>query len=151
MESQRLAQETFCHVAIVVDDIERAAKAWAEALGVPVPQGQLTDPAEKAHTRYRGQPTDGRAKLAFFQLGPVTIELIEPVGGPSVWQERLDAAGPGVHHVAFQVRDADATVERLKGQGMDVVQTGEFTGGRYIYLDAAERLGVLLELLANRR
>jgi catechol 2,3-dioxygenase-like lactoylglutathione lyase family enzyme len=144
-----LASEAVCQVALVVKNIEAAAKAWAEVLGVPVPEARLTDPASQAHTRYRGRPTEARAKLAFFRLGPVSIELIEPVGEPSTWHDGL--RGPSaVHHIAFHVKDAAPVLERLAGLGLKAVQTGDYRGGRYTYVDAAARLGVTLELLEDR-
>jgi hypothetical protein len=78
-----LKHELFCQVAVIVADIEAASAAWAGLLGVPVPAWSLTDSEDQAHTRYNGEPSMARAKLAFFDLTPqVRLELIEPVGGP---------------------------------------------------------------------
>jgi len=41
-------------------------------------------------------------------LGSLSLELIEPVGGPSTWREFLDTRGEGVHHIAFHVPDTEA-------------------------------------------
>ncbi len=137
-------------VAIVTDDIESAAARWAELLGVEVPTARWTDGREMAHTEYRGEPTEGRARLAFFDLGPqVRLELIEPDEHPSTWREFLDAHGPGLHHVAFQVRDMDQVLARLDAHEMPLVQKGDYTGGRYAYVDAEGPLGCILELLEN--
>jgi len=135
-------------VAFVVKDIEKAAKIWAEALGLDAPKWIITDTADTAHTLYKGKPTEARAKLAFLNLGQVTIELIEPVGGPSTWLDGLKTGG--VHHIAFNVQDADAAGAALAEQGMKVIQTGDYTGGRYVYIDASAQLGTVLELLAKR-
>ena len=72
-----------CQVAIVVRDIEKTSKAWGEVLGVAVPPWRLTDPSAESHTQYRRKSTEARAKLAFFDLGQVKLELIESVGAPS--------------------------------------------------------------------
>ena len=149
MADEGLSQGKLCQIALVVEDIEKASKAWAAALGVPVPPWSLTDTADKSHARYRGRPTEAQAKLAFLPLGQVTIELIEPVGKPSTWHDGL-AGRSKVHHVAFHVADADQATRRLQDQGLDLVQTGDFTGGRYVYLDATAQLGTILELLADR-
>ena len=90
-----------------------------------------------------------RAKLAFFQLGQVSIELIEPFNGPSTWQEFLDEKGEGVHHIAFEVDDAQASVAELEGMDMTMVQKGDYEGGSYTYVDAQKSLGLVLELLQN--
>ena len=149
MTGQGLSKFTFCQVGLVVRNIERSAQAYSQALGLPVPEIILTDPLEVAHTNYRGSPSEGRAKLAFFNLGQVSIELIEPVGGPSTWQEFLDTKGEGVHHLAFQIKDTGQVVEFLADQGVSFVQQGDYTGGMYTYLDATKPLGVILELLEN--
>jgi catechol 2,3-dioxygenase-like lactoylglutathione lyase family enzyme len=150
MADEGLAAETVCQVAIVVKDIEKTSKAWAEALGLPVPETHLTGPGEETHVRYRGKPTEARARLAFFDLGPITIELIEPVGEPSTWRDGLAGREAAFHHLAFRVRDAERALQRLERQGMEVVQTGDFPGGCYIYVDAMKRLGTMLELLASQ-
>jgi catechol 2,3-dioxygenase-like lactoylglutathione lyase family enzyme len=136
-------------IGIVVRDVERSSKAYAELLGVGVPEWEITDLVEKSHTQYRGKPSKARAKLAFFQLGNIVIELIEPVGGPSTWQEFLDTKGEGVHHIAFEIKGMDKQIASLKGSGIPLIQRGDYTGGRYAYLDGVPKLGVILELLEN--
>ncbi len=136
-------------VAIVVKDIEASARRYAEVFGVEVPGVRLTDTADKTHILYNGQTTTGRARLAFIKLDNLTLELIEPVGGPSTWQETLDARGEGVHHIAFRVDDIEDQVSFLQRHGGRLVQQGRFTGGRYAYVDASEPLGLVIELLAS--
>jgi len=148
-ELNALTCRTVCQIGFVVEDVERSAARWADVLGIDVPGWRLTAPAEETHSLYRGAPTEGRAKLAFIQMENISIELIEPVGGPSTWQEFLDAKGEGVHHIAFRVEGTDAVVEMLEGKGLPLVQRGDYTGGRYSYIDSGPKLGVLLELLES--
>jgi methylmalonyl-CoA/ethylmalonyl-CoA epimerase len=149
MDNAALGTHIACQVGLIVRDIERSIETYSRVLGVPEPEIVVTDGPEIAHTRFRGELTDARARLAFFELGQVSLELIEPIGGPSTWQEFLDEKGEGVHHVAFIVEDTDAVVKLLEGEGVGVVQQGDYTGGRYTYLDSASALGVVLELLEN--
>ena len=150
MTQPTVGTNVICQVAIVVKDIEKTAKAWQEVLGLPEARVIVTDPAEKSHIRYRGQPTEARAKLAFFQMGEqLSVELIEPIGGPSTWQEHLDARGEGVHHIAFRVKGMDQVVADLAAKGVPTVQRGDYTGGRYAYCDSIGPLKVVLELLEN--
>ena len=146
---ETLGSRVVCQIGLVVRDIEKSTKTYADLFGVEVPDWSLTDPEERAHTRYRGQSSAGRAKLAFFQLGEVSLELIEPVGGPSTWQEFLEAKGEGVHHIAFQIKGMDDQVAILEKKSMPLVQCGDYTGGCYAYIDSAPQLGVILELLEN--
>ncbi|GFR39044.1 hypothetical protein PRECH8_23400 [Insulibacter thermoxylanivorax] len=53
---------------------------------------------------YNGEVTAARAKLAFFDMGSLQLELIEPDEHPSTWREHLDQHGEGVHHIAFQIQ-----------------------------------------------
>ncbi|NQT54116.1 VOC family protein [bacterium] len=149
MSNEGIGTTTICQIAVVVRDIEKTAAAYADLFGLPVPTARLTDTADKTHARYRGHPTDARAKLAFFHFGPLSLELIEPVGGPSTWAEHLEAHGEGVHHIAFRVEGMDDVVAGLEAKGLTTVQRGDFTGGRYAYIDALEPLKVMLELLES--
>lgn len=149
MAEAGLKLESVCQIAIVVKDIEQAAQKWANVFGVQAPESRLTDPEEKSHIRYHGQPTSAQAKLAFFQMGQISLELIEPVGGPSTWKEFLDEHGEGVHHIAFRVKGMDDVLAYLSGKDLPTAQRGDYTGGRYAYVDAARMLGVNLELLEN--
>ncbi|MGD9345470.1 MAG: VOC family protein [Candidatus Aminicenantes bacterium] len=136
-------------IGVVVQDIEKASQAYAEFLGVDNPQWFLTDTVDKAHTVFKGNSTEARAKLAFFELENITIELIEPVGGPSTWQEFLDDKGEGIHHIAFEINDMDKKIERLKAGGMSLLQKGDYEGGHYSYMDAGANLALIIELLEN--
>jgi len=148
-QKEILNSRVVTQVGIVVRDIDRTTKAWAGLLGVEAPKWSLTDPVETGHTKYRGQSTTARAKLAFIDLGQVQLELIEPVGGPSTWKDFLDRNGEGVQHIAFLIRDMDGQMRILERQGMPAVQRGDYTGGRYGYIDSNSKLGVMLELLEN--
>jgi len=149
MGKSRFGSSTMCQVGLVVKDVEKSAKAYAELFGTEVPEIIVTDPEEKAHTRYRGEPTQARARLAFFDMGSLSLELIEPVGGPSTWKEFLDEKGEGVHHIAFHIKGTDEVVEGLEEKGIPVVQQGDYTGGRYTYVSSEKALSVIVELLEN--
>lgn len=149
MADNVLGTDIVCQVGVIVEDIDRVSKAWADLLGVEVPPARLTDGEDLSHIRFRGEPTDARAKLAFFDLGQVQLELIEPVGGPSTWREFLDQHGQGIHHIAFRIQGMDDIIARLEARGVPPVQRGDYTGGRYGYVDGVPLLGAILELLEN--
>jgi methylmalonyl-CoA/ethylmalonyl-CoA epimerase len=149
MKNNRQGIGTLCQIGIIVKDIEKAVKRFSSILDLPVPEIMMSEPVEIAHTRYRGNSTNARAKLAFFPMGQVTIELIEPVGGPSTWQEHLEEKGEGVHHIAFHVEDSDETCRHLEENDVAVVQQGEYTGGRYTYCAGKDLNNIMLELLED--
>ena len=147
--SEAILPPVVTQIGIIVRDIERTAQRYSRLFGVPVPSIVITDGYDKARTTYEGQPSHARAKLAFFKLGQVSLELIEPIGEPSTWQKHLDEKGESVHHVAFQVKGTPQVVAALAEEGIPVQQQGYYTGGMYTYVDSAEQLGVCLELLEN--
>ena len=90
-------------VGIIVADIETKAKAWADVLGLSVP--------EIIHHRYDGYGPDrvsgrvdaGVSQAGLLPPGPVDLEPIEPIDGPSTWKDQLDQnmATAALHHIAF--------------------------------------------------
>lgn len=149
MGENGLGTNIVCQVGLIVRDVEKSAEAYSQVFGLPRPNVIITDTVDVAKTTYRGEPTSARAKLAFFDMGQVSLELIEPIGSPSTWQEFLDEHGEGVHHIAFRIKGTDEVVAYLQGQGIEVVQQGHYTGGMYTYVDSAPALGVILELLED--
>lgn len=149
MADQSLGSTTVAQVAIIVKDIEARAQAWAGILGLPVPEIRTTDTVDIAKTEYQGQPSTARAKLAFFHLGQVALELIEPIGEPSTWKDQLDAHGDSLHHIAFQIKGMRDKLAFLDSKGISLIQRGEYSGGRYAYVDSSAQLGAIVELLEN--
>ena len=139
-------------IAIVVRDVEKYAKSYAEFFGMDVPQIIVSETEDKAKTRYLGRTTKARVKQAFFRFDNVTLELLEPVGGPSTWKEFLDSNGEGVHHIAFEIKGMDDRIAQMQDRGATLIQEGRwtsYTGGRYAYFDSNTQLAVILELLEN--
>jgi methylmalonyl-CoA/ethylmalonyl-CoA epimerase len=149
MDNNAIGSKTITQIGIVVKDIEKSIRSYCSIFGVDRPKIIITGDYESAHTMFRGLPSTARAKLAFIEMGNLQIELIEPDGQPSTWQEHLDSNGESVHHLAFQTRDTDKVVADLARCNVPVAQQGDYTGGRYTYLDSAKILGVNLELLEN--
>ena len=150
-----LGTRNVCQIAIVVRDVEKTARAFAEFLGVAVPPIKMTEPGRKVGMTFRGEPSDAQCKLAFFDLENTVLELIQPLGGHSSWQEVLDQKGEGVHHIAFRVNDTAGKVRTLAAEGASLFHQGLFRPGikpeegQYTYVDTREKLGVLIEMLEH--
>ena len=138
-------------IAIVVKDIAEACRRWSDLLGQPIPNVIVTQPGDEVEMTFRGAPSGAQAKLAFFNLGQVQLELIEPMGGRSTWQEALDQNGESVHHIAFWVEGMQKSVDFLRERGIPMVQRGDMGEGQYAYFDGEDKLGVTLELLERKR
>ena len=149
MADYTLGNNIVVQVGIIVRDIEARVRDWSRILGLAQPAIITTDPVEIAHTEYQGQPTPARAKQAFFQMGQLAVELIQPLGEPSTWQDQLDAHGDSIHHIAFRIEGMGDKLAYLASQDMPLLQRGDYTGGRYAYVDGSAQLGLILELLEN--
>jgi methylmalonyl-CoA/ethylmalonyl-CoA epimerase len=149
MEKGLLGSDVVTQIGIIVKDIDRASEKMAAFFGVEKPQAMVTAGYDEARTEFRGKASDATAKLAFFHCGQVDIELIEPDGKPSTWQEFLDEHGEGVHHIAFVINGMKMVVDGLEKAGFPLIQKGEYQGGRYAYVDTSDTLKTIVELLEN--
>lgn len=149
MTDHPLGNRAVAQIAIVVRDIEKAVEVYSRLLGMEKPPISISGEYEAAQTQYHGQPSQARVKMAFFNLGSVQLELMQPVGEPSAWKDVLDVRGEGLHHIAFRVPDTDAALAYLDEQGMPMIQQGQYTGGQYTYVDSEPQLGIMVELLEN--
>jgi methylmalonyl-CoA/ethylmalonyl-CoA epimerase len=141
--------KSIVQVAIVCRDIEATSKRWAAFLDVKPPEISTTKPGLETKMIHRGKPSDARAKLAFMDAGSCQIELIQPLGPESSWQEALDANGESIHHIAFKVKNLKKSLETCQSLGLPLLHHGRWSGdnGTFAYLDSKEKLGAVIELL----
>ena len=132
----------------VVHDVEKAVEHFAALFGMERPKVVHTTPPDgsnpKVYNRFRGRSIGGRVKLANLQMGPVTVEVIEPVDADSPWAEFQRRHGDGIFSLVFTVKDFDAHIERLGSEGMPIFHRGEYGSGRYAYFESKDQLGVTI-------
>jgi methylmalonyl-CoA/ethylmalonyl-CoA epimerase len=138
-------------IALVVADLEVAVRAYADALGIgPWNVYTIGAPAMTGMT-YRGEPADFVIRHALAYSGEVMLELVQPIGGPSIWQEYLDARGASLHHIAFYVDDFDAAAAEMASRGWIGVQTGVGFGrsrdGVFTYYEHPLATGIIAEVV----
>lgn len=136
-------------IGYIVKDIEEARTRFAQFFSMDIPEIIITDEYEKTQAEYRGNPSKARAKLAFFHLENLDIELIEPDQEQSVWREFLEEHGEGIQHLAFEIKGMKQKIELFGADGMELLQKGEYTGGRYAYIDTTKAINTVVELLEN--
>ncbi|MDA8627635.1 VOC family protein [Pseudomonadales bacterium] len=140
-------------IAFVVDDIDKYLAMFAELFGIETPASNVTGSHEETQSSYRGEPTEGRIRVGYIPLENIVLELIEPVEGPSVWQDCLEQNGNGIHHLAFIVDGMEHLIGSLGDVGLPLLQNGIFPamgaapGGRYAFLEGLDKLGFDVELL----
>lgn len=147
LNSLRLAQ-----VGFIVRDIEITKQKFAEFLGIPVPPTVTSGDYAVTQTLVEGQPApEAGCRMAFFDLENIQLELIEPNGVKSTWQDFLDKHGEGIHHIAFQVDGTDKKLLTLEGMGFKCAQRGKYNdgSGEYAYVDATDDLKCIIETLES--
>jgi methylmalonyl-CoA/ethylmalonyl-CoA epimerase len=95
---------------------------------------------------YRGRETTCSMKMGTLNYFNLNIELIQPLGGESIYQEFLDGGKEGLHHIATYVDDIPAYIASLKKKGIGVLQTGQIVKMHYAYMDTEETFGIIIEL-----
>jgi methylmalonyl-CoA epimerase len=137
-------------VALAVRDLDEKVRVWTELLGVEPVRVLTSPPPEEAGTEYKGESTAARLRVAVFKVGDSSLELLEPIGGPSVWSEFLELHGEGLHHVGFIADDLEEGIETLAAEGCEVVQRASydhgFGKGRYAYFASESQFGAMIEL-----
>jgi len=140
-------------VGFIVRDIEVTRKKFAEFFVVEPPPLVDGGKFEITGTVVNGKPApEANCLMAFFDIGPnVRLELIQPNGVESTWQDFLDKNGEGIHHLAFNIEGMDKMVLACEDFGMKCVQRGKYGdgSGEYAYMDADSDLKCLIELLEN--
>jgi len=144
-----IEKDRFCQIGLVVRDCNRTAAILGKLFQTEPFGFHEGAPQEETGMELRGQPERGNLRLAFIDLGKIQLEIMEPFGGKSTWQEFLDTRGEGIHHIAFRVDDAKAKIAEMESEGFHLVQQGDFGTGRYAYFENTnqEGLGFMLELL----
>ncbi|MGJ8669272.1 MAG: VOC family protein [Oceanococcus sp.] len=131
------------HIGVVTEDREASLQRLKSLFGLHdeditrIPTGN-----EPADTRF-----------AFFSLGGVPYELIEPVSDE--FREILLKSGHGVNHVCYNVSDLHAAVDVMQAQGVrlgHVTSNGivELPQFRMAYFNPTDTAGVLIELVEQR-
>ena len=139
----------FIQIALVVEDIEKAAKTWADLFGVPVPPIRDDKPSHNPNLTYRGQEAYYGLKFAVIDCRErgFVIELHEPDEHPSTFREFLDKHGNGVPHIGFEVGERrDAIVNELEQQGYALRTVGYYPGSSWTIVDTEDTLGVNLNI-----
>jgi hypothetical protein len=140
-------KDGFIQICIVVADIEKAAKGWADLLGVPVPEVRSNNANADPNITYRGEVATYGLKVANIKMGNFVIELHEPDKQDSTFSEFYAKHGNGVHHIGFEVGERrDAIVAELGEEGYDMRQIGFYPGSSWTIVDSEDVLGVNLNI-----
>lgn len=123
------------HVAVVVDDMEKALAFWRDALGMEL--HELRDvPAEQS-------------QVAFLPLQGSEVELVQPTTEDSGIAKYLAKRGAGMHHICLEVDDIEGMMAQLRSKNVRLINEEPRTaadGKKYAFIHPESTSGVLVEL-----
>jgi methylmalonyl-CoA/ethylmalonyl-CoA epimerase len=123
------------HLGIAVKSIEKSAKMYEALLGKPAYKTEIVE-------------SEGVSTM-FFQIGESKIELLEATKPDSAIAKFI-----GIHHIAYDVNDIEVELERLKGEGFDLIHLTPKDGAdnkRIAFLHPKSTGGVLVELCQEKK
>jgi len=123
------------HIGIAVKDLEAAIKTYETILKRPCDKRELVE-SEMVET-------------AFFQTGESKVELLGATSENSVIAKYIATKGEGLHHVAFEVDDINAELDRLRAEGFTVLNDKPKEGADnklVAFVHPKDNNGVLVEL-----
>jgi methylmalonyl-CoA/ethylmalonyl-CoA epimerase len=126
------------HLGIAVDDLDAAILVYSELFG--------------ATLEHRERVEDQGVEAASLLVGESRIELLQPLGDDTPVGRFLAKRGPGMHHMAFEVENLAAELDRLKAHDVLLIdqqpRRGLF-GLQVAFVHPEATGGVLAEFVGN--
>jgi methylmalonyl-CoA/ethylmalonyl-CoA epimerase len=122
------------HIGIAVENLDEAIKYWENVMGL-----ECYNVEEVA---------DQKVKTAFFKIGDVKIELLEPTSPDSPIAGFMEKRGAGVHHIAFAVENTDEALADAEAKGVRLIDKQARKGAENLnigFVHPKSTLGVLTE------
>lgn len=123
------------HIGIAVKNLKDANKLFARLLG-------------KEHYKIEDVASEA-VRTSFFQIGDVKIELLEASDENSPIAKFIDKKGEGIHHLAFEVKNIQESLQRFADLGFQIVNNEPKKGADnklVFFLHPKSTNGVLIEL-----
>jgi|GEM_PF-1406 len=123
------------HLGIAVHSIAESREYYERKLGA-IFEGERTIPSEGV-------------RIAFFRVGEIRLEILEPTGPDSPIARFIAKRGEGVHHVAFRPEDLEARIAEIEDRGLRLIdESGPFVlrQPKIDLTDLQSARGVLMEL-----
>lgn len=124
------------HLGIAVRDLNAQVEIYRDQLGMEF-QGIEEVPSQMV-------------KTAFFQVGDVHVELLEPTSPESAIAKHIEKRGEGLHHVAYEVPDIRAALAEAKEKGLQPLSDEPRPGAHHslvCFLHPKKTGSVLTELV----
>jgi methylmalonyl-CoA/ethylmalonyl-CoA epimerase len=138
-------------IGAVVTNLDQTVQTLIEVFGFGPfrifdwPPPERTDIEEY----YYGKRVHFKARKAFTDMGPVELELIQPLEGESIYFDFLREHGPGLHHIRFNIPELEPVVEYLAQKDIPVSQMGSGLrpGTLWANFDTEKLIGFTMEVM----
>jgi methylmalonyl-CoA/ethylmalonyl-CoA epimerase len=138
-------------VGVVVRDVDRTVAFMSDVFGIRSFRVMDWPPADRPNLKrfYRGKLSNYTSRMAWADLGPIELELIQPLEGESIFREYLENHGEGIHHLKFIVSEIESVIEHLSEIGIEASQRGEGLrqGTEWVFFDTERLLGFGIEIM----
>jgi methylmalonyl-CoA/ethylmalonyl-CoA epimerase len=124
------------HIGVAVEDLDAAIALHEEAYGMAVAHREVVE--------------EQGVEAVLLDVGENHVELLRPLDGETPVGRFLSKRGPGLHHVAYQVTDVQATLDTLRDRGLRLIDEAPRTGirgSRVAFLHPDSSGGVLTEIV----
>ena len=127
------------HIGVAVDDLEGAVALYEQSFAMEVSHREVVE--------------QQGVEAVLLDVGEGHVELLKPLSAESPVGRFLEANGPGLHHVAYQVADIDQALADLRAAGLRLIDEEPRVGmreSRIAFLHPKATGGVLTELVEPR-
>ncbi len=128
------------HLGIAVKNLDESIAYYENALGL--------------HCHGREEVASQKVKTAFFEVGEVHIELLEPTAEDSPIAKFLEKNGEGIHHIAFRTDDIGGQLKHAAEAGVRLIHEVPFEGAAdklVAFLHPKSTHGVLTEFCMEKK
>jgi methylmalonyl-CoA/ethylmalonyl-CoA epimerase len=124
------------HIGVAVEEIEPALELYRDSFKLTVAHREIVQ--------------EQGVEAVLLDVGENHVELLAPLGSDTPVGKFLAKQGPGLHHVAYQVSDIEATLKELKDAGLALIDERPRTGirgSRVAFVHPRATVGVLTEIV----
>ncbi|NJN43754.1 MAG: methylmalonyl-CoA epimerase [Anaerolineae bacterium] len=128
------------HIGIAVKNLEHSNVLFAKLLG-------------RTHYKIETVESEG-VKTSFFDLNGLKIELLEATHPDSPISKFIEKRGEGIHHLAFEVKDINASMKKYREDGFQLIHEKAKDGAdnkNICFLHPKSTNGVLVELCQEKK
>jgi methylmalonyl-CoA epimerase len=124
------------HIGVAVEEIDQALELYRDSFELDVAHREIVE--------------EQGVEAVLLDVGENHVELLAPLAPDTPVGKFLAKQGPGLHHVAYQVADIEATLEKLKQAGLRLIDEQPRTGirgSRVAFMHPRASAGVLTEIV----